>query len=250
MIDMHTHILPCIDDGAENEEVSLELIRREVEQGVDTIVFTPHYYGQKFSPERFLENRQKAFEKIEGKFDGVNVKMAAEVYFSEEKIASTRSLCKLAIEGTKYILLELPLNTVWSEALWFRLRDFVYDTEYTPIIAHAERYAEINKNPKYLSVFADMGCLIQVNTRSFLDERSSQMAFTMLKKGLVHCLATDAHNLEERAPDYAAAKAAIEAAGGGLRFEEIQKNMRDILNGETVEVGEYEPMKRFFKKFY
>ncbi len=250
MIDMHAHILPCIDDGAENEEVSLELIKREVAQGVDTIVFTPHYYGQKFSPERFLENRQKAFEKIQGKFDGVNVKLGAEVYFSEEKIASTRSLCKLAIEGTKYILLELPLNTVWSEALWFRLQDFVYDTEYTPIIAHVERYAEINKNPKYLSVLADMGCLLQVNTHSFLDERSSQMAFTMLKKGLAHCLGTDTHNLEERAPDYAAAKSALLVAGEGARFEKIQENMRNILTGKTVEVGAYEPMKRFFKKFY
>ena len=247
---MHTHILPCIDDGAENGEISLELIKRDVEQGVDTIVFTPHYYGQKFSPERFLENRQKAFEMIEKDIGGVSIKMAAEVYFSEEKVASTRSLCKLAIEGTKYILIELPLNTVWSEGLWFQLRDFIYDSEYTPIIAHVERYAEINKNPQYLSVLADMGCLLQVNTRSFIDERFKQMAFTMLKKGLVHCLGTDTHNLDERAPDYAAAKTAIFEANEGAKFEKIQQNMRDILNGKTVEIGGYEPMKRFFKKFY
>ena len=250
MIDFHTHVLPGIDDGAESVEISLGLIQLELEQGVKQILFTPHYYGQKFSPERFLENRKKAFEKISERIEGVKVKLAAEVHFSEEKIVSNSSLCRLAIENTKYILLELPFTASWTEKLWFRLRDFISDTGYTPIIAHVERYAEIRKNPAYLSVLADMGCLIQVNTRAFISEKTSNMALTMLKKGLVHCLGTDAHNLTDRAPDYAQAKSVIEQAGETGRFEKIQEIMQKILNGERVEIEPYQPMKRFLNRYY
>ncbi len=250
MIDIHTHVLPGVDDGADSVETALEMIRSEVEQGVDQIVFTPHYYDRKFSPERFLENRQKVFEKISEKIEGVTVKLAAEVHFEEEKVAANSALCQLSIENTKYILLELPFTTAWTEKLWFRLRDFISDTGYTPIIAHVERYAEVRKNPAYLSVLADMGCLIQVNTRAFLSEKTENMAFTMLKKGLIHCLGTDTHNLTDRAPDYAQARAVIEQAGEVKRFEKLQQNMQRILKGEAIEQNLYQPMKRFFNKYY
>jgi protein-tyrosine phosphatase len=250
MVDIHTHVLPGVDDGANDVETALEMIRLEVAQGVKQIVFTPHYYGQKFSPERFLENRQKAFERISEKIEGVNVKLAAEVHFDEEKLVSNSALCRLAIEDTKYILLELPFTAAWTENLWFRLRDFISDTGYTPIIAHVERYAEIRKNPAYLSVLVDMGCLIQVNTRAFISKKTANMAFTMLKKGLVHCLGTDAHNLEDREPNYKETEALFEKLGEMESFRAIQKNMQTILNGERVKVPPYQGLKRFLKKYY
>ncbi|MBQ7369953.1 MAG: hypothetical protein IJW58_03160 [Clostridia bacterium] len=252
MIDIHTHILPCIDDGAGSADVSLKMLKIQAEQGVKTVVFTPHYYGKKYSPERFLEVRKTAFEKIQKDAErlGLEFRMGAEIYFSAEKIASNRALCSLAIEGTKYVLIELPLQSVWSNALWNRLSDFICESGYTPIIAHVDRYAEIHKNPRYLSMLADMGCLLQVNTASFLQQKERKLVLRMLKKGLVHCLGTDSHNLSNRAPDYATAKAFFGEIGETARFEKIQENMQWILNGQIVTVGEYSPIKKFMGMYY
>ena len=250
MTDLHTHILPNVDDGADGVETSLALITAEKEQGVREIVLTPHYYGQKISPAKFLENRRVAFEKISGKFDGVKVRMGAEVYFDEMKTASNSELIKLAIENTKYILLELPFTPVWSEKLILRLRDFIVDTDYTPIIAHVERYPAVRKNSAYLSVLTDMGCLLQVNTRAFIFEKTKNMAFAMLKKGFVSCLGTDTHNLTDRAPDILQAKQVLEEAGYGEKLEEIFATMQKILDGKRIKAPDYKSVKRIFNKYF
>lgn len=250
MIDLHTHILPDIDDGARDVETSLALIKAEKEQGVKEIVFTPHYYGKKTSPEKFLENRQLAFEKIANKIDGVKLRLGAETYFDEMKIVSNSELCKLAIENTKYILLELPFTKSWSEKLIFHLRDFILATDYTPIIAHVERYPAVRKNPAYLSLLSDLGCLFQVNTKAFTSRQTKSLAFAMLKKGYISCLGTDTHNLTDRAPDLAQTRALLEEKGESERLKKIFGVMRDILDGKEVKTPVYQPLKKFFNKYF
>ena len=250
MIDLHTHILPNVDDGADGAQTALALINAEKDQGVSEIVFTPHYYGQKISPEKFLYNRRIAFEKIADKIDSVKVRMGAEVYFDEIKATSNKDLCSLAIEGTKCLLLELPFTPTWSDKLFFRLRDFIITTDYTPIIAHVERYPAVQKNPAYLSILSDMGCLLQVNTRSFTFEKTKGLAFAMLKKGFVSCLGTDTHNLTDRAPDYAQARKAVEDAGYKNEWETVFLTMRKILDGQTVVSPAYKQIKRIFNKYF
>ena len=252
MIDLHTHILPCIDDGAQTEEISVEMLKREIEQGVKTVVFTPHYYGKKHSPQEFLVKRNEAYEKIKNAVEemGISVRLGAEVYFSSQKIASNHELEKLAIEGTNYILIELPLSMVWAEGLFDRLRDFAQTSDFIPIIAHVERYAEIQKTPKYLMTLVNSGCLLQVNADSFLNETTRKFAFLLLEKGLVHCLATDSHDLTNRACRYAELKALFEQEGKGKEFERLQENMRIILQGGMVKVTDPTPVKRFLGKYF
>jgi protein-tyrosine phosphatase len=252
LIDVHTHILPRIDDGAKTKEVSFGMLQREKEQGVRTVVATPHYYGRRHSPESFLEKRQNSFNLIKEKAEelGIELRLGTEVYFTEDGVVSNRALAKLAIEGTKYILIELPWNEKWTDGLWRKLDSFMAETGITPIIAHVERYAEIRKTPVYLSLLADIGCLIQVNTGAFLEENVAGMTKMMLKKGLVHCLGTDAHNLEDREPNYKETEALFEKLGEMESFRAIQKNMQTILNGERVKVPPYQGLKRFLKKYY
>ena len=81
MIDMHTHLLPAIDDGAKDAQTAAELLRLEREQGVKELVFTPHFYGD-VTTETFLINRQNAYKKIrEFVPQGMRVRLGAEVYF-------------------------------------------------------------------------------------------------------------------------------------------------------------------------
>ena len=168
MIDFHSHILPQIDDGAKTPETSEKMLQMEISQGVKTVVLTPHYYGKHSSPKRFLEKREKAFERLNAYLPmGIEVKKGAEVHFTGVNMPDFEELATLAIEGTKYILLEFPFTTVWHSGLFEKLDDFIYETGCTPIIAHVERYREVQKKPALLKRLTDMGCLLQVNCYRF-----------------------------------------------------------------------------------
>lgn len=251
MTDLHTHILPGIDDGAIDEGVSSEQMKSLLEQGVDKVVFTSHYYGRKRSPKQFLEARADALCRIKDLIpEGMETYLGAEVHFAAEMAASDESICSMAIGNTRYILAELPFTTAWNKGLWRRLEDFISSTDYIPVIAHVERYDEAQKKPALLSELVDMGCLLQVNTQAFLKKEDSAMAFALLEHGLVHCLGTDTHNMRERAPKYAAAKEAIEEAGFYDRFERIQENMLLLLEDKPIKTEKTKPVKKFFKLYY
>lgn len=251
MTDLHTHILPGIDDGAIDEGVSSEQMKSLLEQGVDKVVFTSHYYGRKRSPKQFLEARADALCRIKDLIpEGMETYLGAEVHFAAEMAASDESICSMAIGDTRYILAELPFTTAWNKGLWRRLEDFISSTDYIPVIAHVERYDEARKKPALLSELVDMGCLLQVNTQAFLKKEDNAMAFALLEHGLVHCLGTDTHNMRERAPKYAAAKEAIEEAGFYDRFERIQENMLLLLEDKPIKTEKTKPVKKFFKLYY
>ncbi len=251
MIDFHTHILPQIDDGAKTPETSEQMLQMEISQGVKTVVLTPHYYGKHSSPKRFLEKREKAFERLNAYLPmGIEVKKGAEVHFTGVNMPDFEELATLAIEGTKYILLEFPFTTVWHSGLFEKLDDFIYETGCTPIIAHVERYREVQKKPALLKRLTDLGCLLQVNAPAFLDKHEKKLAFALLKRGMVDCLGTDTHDTEYRAPIYAEAKAAVEAAGYAEAWEKAQAKMAAILQGEQVYPAECKKIKKLFGRYF
>ncbi len=247
MIDIHTHILPYMDDGAKDSETALRMLEMESEQGVSTLLFSPHYYGKRSSPKDFLEKRQEMYAHIQSRIPPtINTRLAAEVHYTGINPIENDDMCSLAIAGTEYVLVEFPFTAAWTASLMERLAQFVYDTGYTPIIAHVERYQEVRKNPAFLTELVKQGCLLQVNTGAFLDKKDRKFAFSLLEHGLVHCMGTDSHDAENRAPDYVQAKQVIEKAGCAGEFAQIQENMHCILENQAVEIPAYKPLKKFF----
>lgn len=247
MIDFHTHILPHLDDGARNTQTSIEMLKVLQSQGVTTVLATPHYYGKRSSPSEFIKRRNAMFERIQPHIpEGINVRLGAEVHFTGINLPEHDELCKLAIEGTNCILVEFPFTTVWTGELMEHLSDFVRDTDYTPVIAHVERYREVWKNPTILSTLINMGCLLQVNAPAFLDKRERKLAFALLKRGFVHCIGSDAHDLEKRAPDLIAAKETVEKAGLLSAWESAEHMMGELLAGESVRTECAKPLKKCF----
>ena len=247
MIDIHTHILPHLDDGAKNTEMSVAMLNRLHEQGVKAVVLTPHYYGKKSSPTDFIHRRNAMFDRIKAQIpEGMDVRLAAELHFTGFNMPENDELCKLAIEGTRYILVEFPFTMKWTGELLNHLYDFTRETDCIPIIAHAERYREIQKNPLILNELVHMGCLIQVNTASFFNKHEKKLAFAMLKHGFVHCLGTDAHDMSMRAPDFTAAKAEVEKAGLLDAWTRAEEWMEDVLADRQVCVEYAKPIKKWF----
>ena len=250
MIDIHTHILPGLDDGAQDIEISSAMLQAEQAQGVRTVVFTPHYYGR-ISPEQFIEKRQNAFNQLQALLpEGMQTRFGAEVYFTGMNIPDFEVLSSLTIEGTNYILFEFPFMLPWGSELLERLSDFIAETGYIPIIAHVERYHEVMKNPELVTRFINMGCLIQLNARAFSSKYERKFAFALLKHGLVHCISSDAHDTALRAPDLAKVKELIQQAGYTKEWEQTQAYMRSILNGERLIFHTNKKIKKFFSNYF
>lgn len=250
-IDVHTHILPRIDDGAKNKEESLGLLRSLKEQGVKTAVFTPHYYGKKHSPEQFLAHRQAAFEELEGEIpEGIDCRLGAEVHFTPELFVSDAKLATLTIQNSRYLLTELPFETEWNELLFERLHRFIRNTECVPVLAHVERYGEVRRDPNVLERFVRCGCLMQVTGEAFLNRRTRNLSLALLRHGYVHFLGSDAHNLTDRPPRVEAVREELKRSGEHDSLQRIDENARRMLENLRIKKTQISRVRRCFGKYY
>ena len=251
MIDFHTHILPQLDDGANDETMAIAMLESEVKQGVTDVLFTPHYYGKTCSPDDFLEQRNEAWNSLKTHAPvDLNVYLGAEVHFTGVNVMDYEELCKLAIADTEYILIEFPFTEQWSVGLFSALSAFIEETGYTPIIAHVERYLEIKKNPWLINELLDLGCLLQVNTSAFFNKQEKSLVLALLNRGVIHCIGTDAHDTGIRKPNLQEAKTAFEEQGFAEAWANIQNTMQAVLRGEEVKTQPVKPIKRLFGKYF
>ena len=250
MTDFHSHILPQMDDGASTLEVASQMLLSAKEQGVTTVLATSHYYGKQRSPEDFLSARNNSYELLKGHIpEGMSIRLGAEVYMSERLAVDFDRLASLCIEGTNYMLIELPFVKKWEDSLYQKISHLIDETGCTPILAHVDRYAAFLDKPARLLDFLEMGCLIQANAQAFLEKPVKGFALALLKKGYVHCLGTDMHDTAMRAPNMAKAKAVACENGLQAEWDKAQAYMADILAGERVYAPMPAPIKKIFGKF-
>lgn len=200
MIDVHTHILPGIDDGSKSVEMSLEMLRILASQGVTTVVATPHFYATRNNPERFYEDRQRAREQL-GQLpeDFPQVLLGAEVaYF--EGISRSAQLENMRLGSSDLLLVEMPMSP-WTDRMMDELRQIPGNLGLQPVLAHVDRYLHRSQLPRYLEELLDMGISLQVSASAF--ERFSERGkmLRLVKNGCVDFLGSDTHNLEKRAPN-------------------------------------------------
>ena len=206
MTDLHTHILPGMDDGAATVEESLAMLELQQRQGVDTVVLTPHFYSDREKIDRFLARRRQAMDQLEDTIAAraeelpalPRLLLGAEVAWRSELIEMER-LDELCIAGTRNLLLELPFTT-WNAKMIDRLYDMIGSTGITPIIAHLERYIHIQPKPLVQEVLR-LGAPVQVSADILLPPLMRWEAITLQ----AHLVATDCHDCTQRAPVLAAA---------------------------------------------
>lgn len=203
MIDIHTHILPELDDGSSGIEESKEMLCMLSEQGVDTVVATPHFYIGDTEIDEFLELRRASVEKL---FQSVSedkrprLAFGAEVQFFPE-LYTMDNVEKLCISGTKYMLVEMPF-AAWSGYTYKALSKLYTARGIVPIIAHVERYLEFQEqnDADILRKLREINALIQINS-SFLTERTTKRrALALVKKDLINFMGSDCHNMTTRTP--------------------------------------------------
>lgn len=201
IVDIHCHLIPEVDDGAKTYEMALEIIRKEYNEGVRSIILTPHFRRKMFEPDKTVvyENYKKLKSMVNEQHPDLKLYLGCELHASmgmAERIADNPNLC---MAGTDYVLVEFS-EADEVEFIRERIR-VVQMAGYKPIIAHAERYPKLMKRFDQLEELVDMGICIQVNADSILGKegwKTKRLCKKMMKENLIHFVGSDAHNLTDR----------------------------------------------------
>lgn len=205
--DFHSHILPGIDDGSASVTESVAMLRLEAEQGIRRVVATPHFYSGYDSPERFLENRDRAEALLRAEMaqyeEMPQLFVGAEVYFFRG-MSESDFLPQLTIRGKSCILIEMP-PAPWPEDFFRELENMWKYRGIMPVIAHIDRYIGPFRTYGIPQRLEQLPVLVQANGSFFLDRGTASMAMRMLKADRIHLLGSDCHNMTNRKPNLSAA---------------------------------------------
>lgn len=211
MVDIHSHILPGMDDGCKTVEETAEALKMMKAQGINYVIATPHFLSEE-DPDSFLKRRNEAVQKIQ-ELKGLDI---PEVYIGAEVayfdcIGRCESMTKLAISGTRYILIEMPYGK-WSEHVINEINMLSQNYSLIPIVAHIERYIW-KQSRKIIEALFDSELLIQANADGFVNKKEANKNFRLLEAGSVDFLGSDTHNLSTRKPNLLEGIKAIDARG-------------------------------------
>jgi protein-tyrosine phosphatase len=241
LIDLHCHILPGIDDGPADIGESLDMARQAVLDGIHTIVATPHsgngvYVNSRSDIRRDVEKFNRILEE---RGIPLTVMSGVEEHYRPD-LGNGRELRNFSTinDSGRYILVEFPFMTFPDSALetFFQMNQYGL----TPILAHPERNAALQKNIECLYQLVDAGCLTQITAMSLtgdLGEPAMECAYRMVELRLAHIIASDAHSSGSRRP---ALSSAVEVAAMllGSRAEAeamVVQTPQAIVLGKTVE---------------
>lgn len=224
MIDWHSHILPAMDDGSRDVAESISMMEAQASQGVDTVIATPHFYANDESVEDFVNRRNAALAILQAQLPEGAPKIlpGAEVRYYQG-ISHMEDLKALRIEGSKLLLLEMPMS-VWTEYMVRELIELSGKRSIQIVLAHVERYFRWQK-PTVWNRLLESGILMQANTTFFTTLATKRRALSLLQEGAIHLIGSDCHNLTSRPPQL------------GKAFELIQRKLGDDYIRQINEFG-------------
>ena len=199
MIDLHSHILPELDDGAQSLRESLSMARMAVESGVTAMAATPHCSHDRtrdvFAAWQLLQQALVENEIPLKLFPGMEI-------FGTGETAQLLSEGKLfTLNGSRYPLIEFSFRSDGAEET--RILRSVCKAGFRPVVAHPERYGHIQQDPELINRWYRMGCLLQVNRGSLMGRfgtKAQHMGFELVERGFATVVASDAHSSRVRTP--------------------------------------------------
>ena len=203
MIDIHCHIVPNIDDGAKNLEDALQMAKIAYSEGIRKIINTSHYHPsfEYKKGEELLKSVKKFNYILKSNNIDIEVFIGNELYYSEDIINIIEQKEFYTLNNSKYLLIEFPPIRFPKN-----LVDIIYEIKirgYIPVLAHVERYKEVQENINLIYECINEGALIQVNASSIMGKNRKEAEITskiLLDNNMVHFIATDAHSSERRRP--------------------------------------------------
>lgn len=239
--DLHAHILPGVDDGPEDMADSVEMARMAAANGTDVLVATPHKkdVNENHSVDYVRSLVQEFARQLKSNNIPLQLLLGMENHLDPDLPKDTKEGKALSINGSRYILVELPFTSYphYAQETLFQLQL----QGLTPVIVHPERNSEIQKRPSLLQALVEKGALSQVTAGSLLGlfgaeaRRSSEM---LLRRNLVHIIASDTHHHKgTRNPGLAqGVEAAARIVGSEKARAMVEDTPRAVVNNQPVEI--------------
>ena len=196
MIDIHSHIIPNVDDGARSVEETFNILKEAQEAGFTDVILTSHFLLNYYetNAQELIFWKEKLREVLKKQGTKINLHSGMEIYITNQMEELLENKKILTLANSRYMLIELPLAT--------NVKYFDYVVYYLeakgikPIIAHPERYKCVQKDPDIVEEYIEKGCLIQCNYGSIVNlygREAEKTIKTILKKNQVHFLGSDVH---------------------------------------------------------
>lgn len=198
--DIHSHIVPVVDDGSLNIEMSIQMLRHAYDQGVRSIVCTSH---DTCNTNSYIESFNNLYKQASIENININLYHGCEIYCDDyivkDIINELDNGNLLTINGTKCVLVEF--NPYETADVIFECAKLIYLAGYTPIIAHTERYYGLSMEQRYIGMLKQYGCLLQINAYSIVEEPDNlikDFARQLLEENLITFIGSDAHRSNRR----------------------------------------------------
>ncbi len=231
LIDFHSHILPGVDDGAKDIDMSLDMLSCLSDEGIDKVVSTSHYYSQEEDISSFVLRRDKALSllldeirKSEKTFPEIIPASEVRIYPDMWK---SEDLWKLCIGSSKHILLEMPYDK-WSDWMYAEIYSLT-SRGYIPVMAHVERYIGMQKESDIEKNLLSLGVLIQCNSSFIHTRREKKFVKSLIEKNRLFAIGSDCHNTDTRPPLLSDALGYISKKYGDDYLRILMENVQNIM---------------------
>lgn len=247
MIDLHSHILPGVDDGAENLEESLKMVRKAISQGITHLMCTPHHNNGKYNnpAEEIIQNVAFLQQEIDRRGLRLTLLEGQEVRLTEYLLMKIKKGELLFTDlNDTYLLVELPTHevSIYTEEVFYSL----LNRGHIPVIVHPERNSVFRQDPNRLLPFLEMGALTQLTAPSIVGVFGSNIQKTarqMLEHRMLYMVASDAHSLKNRNFFMKEAYREIQKIGGKQMVGDMQQMAKDLVNGDPVVRPNYQAVR-------
>ncbi len=235
MVDIHSHILPEVDDGPKSWDVSVAMCRAAAADGITHQVATPHANDRYHYDRKYLQGLVEHLQELVG--DLPKIGLGCDFHLSYDNVRDAIAHpARYVIEDTRYLLVEFSNYSIPEQVTDSLLK--LGDCGLTPIITHPERNPILRESPQRVLTWAEHGCVVQVTGSSltgFWGERSRRAAHWLLERQAVHVLATDAHDMQKRVPILSTARAAAaELCGEEVAQALVEDNPRAIVANQPL----------------
>ncbi|HUD63022.1 MAG TPA: CpsB/CapC family capsule biosynthesis tyrosine phosphatase [Candidatus Sulfotelmatobacter sp.] len=235
VVDIHSHILPEVDDGPKSWDVSVAMCRAAAADGITHQVATPHANDRYHYDREYLRGLVAHLQQLVG--DAPRLSLGCDFHLSYENIQDALAHpTRYVIDGTRYLLVEFSNYSVPQQTTESFLR--LGDCGITVIITHPERNPILRESLQRVVEWAEQGCVIQMTGSAltgFWGERTRRAAQWLLERQAVHVIATDAHDLEKRVPILSTSRdAAAEICGAEVAEALVELNPRAIITNQPL----------------
>lgn len=233
IVDIHSHILPGVDDGSKNMDMTRCMIEKACRQGITVMFATPHFSidsrGDK--TKRIVDAFEKTQAVVKTEFPQLKLVLGSEIYMEPGMIDVIKREPTLTLNNTRYVLCEFSFGSRYEDM--YNLLQQLVRARYKPVLAHVERFFCLRGNMDKMEELRKLGVCMQINAESLqgsVFDKNTRYGKSLIKNEMIDFIGTDAHDMERRSPELKkAADTLVKLLGENRAQNVLSSNAKKLL---------------------